>query len=104
MTVHTDPFFSTLTAIFDFLCLTSLFDIAARSLRLSAIENRHSPFGHRRDAFLEIIGFAQAGLLGEFMFGGGTDAVSQIAPQSSARRDQAEWRVFGYLGGQRQRG
>src|SRR5215510_13774883 len=64
--------------------------IAPRLLPSATGEVGDAALRHGLDAFLEVVGQAQAGLLGKLVLGHDPDALSETGPQGRARRDQAE--------------
>src|SRR5688572_19310066 len=63
-------------------------------------EPRHPPLVDSVDAFLEVGGLAQAGLLDELLVGGGTHAVGKAGAHRRARGDDAQRRALGDLFGE----
>jgi hypothetical protein len=59
-------------------------------VRLTAGEVGDAALGHGLDAFLEVVGQAQASLLGKFVLGRHPDAIGEIGPHGRSPRDQAE--------------
>src|SRR5450755_3139485 len=69
-----------------------------RFKKLPALEVRDAAFGGGFDAFLEIFGGAQLGLLDQLVVGGGQHAVGEAGAHGGAGGDEAERRAFGDLG------
>src|SRR5258706_864975 len=73
--------------------------VEARRLASPSPEIRNAAFGGGFDAFLEIFGGAQFGLLDQFVIGGGEHAVGEAGAHGGTGRDQAERRTLGnFLG------